>query len=77
MATKQPAKEQEAPPVNTVPGKQHHITENSSHNHRCFFCVELSKILFKKDASGKSQLSRDAKYACTLLAIDPQDLLPR
>ena len=29
MATKQPAEEQEAPPVNKAPGKRPHITEKS------------------------------------------------
>ena len=54
MATKQTAEEQEAPPVNKAPGKRPLITEKVFSKSPLLLCAELSKILFKKDASGKS-----------------------
>ena len=40
--------------------------------------VDLSKVVFRKDAAtGEFNLSKDAKVACKLLAIDPADLYPR
>ena len=41
-------------------------------------CVEISKILFKKNAeTGECYLGKDAKVACQLLAINAADLIPR
>ena len=40
--------------------------------------VEISKILFRKDAeSGQCYLTKDSQVACQLLAINPADLIPR
>lgn len=40
--------------------------------------IDLSKVVFRKDAaSGEYHLSKDAKVACKLLAIAPEDLFPR
>ena len=40
--------------------------------------VEISKILFKKNAeTGECYLGKDAKVACQLLAINAADLIPR
>ena len=41
-------------------------------------CIEISKILFKKNAeTGECYLGKDAKVACQLLAINAADLIPR
>ena len=42
-----------------------------------FILSDLSKILFRKDENGKQYMTRDAKAACKLLAIDTTHLYPR
>ena len=59
---------------------RHSSTPHLKQNVRQVFLVlllDLSKILFRKDENGKQYMTRDAKAACKLLAIDTADLYPR